>query len=81
MDMSKSEPQPYRLYTGGSVGPAIRHFRLQSGLTQVELADRVGITPTYLSRLENGLETEQLRRIVAVLKQLGVRMTLQKEDW
>jgi transcriptional regulator with XRE-family HTH domain len=79
--MSKSEPQPYRLYTGASVGPAIRHFRLQSGLTQAELADRVGISPSYLSRLENGQETEQLRRIVAILKQLGVRMTLQNEDW
>ena len=79
--MSKSEPQPYRLYIGASVGPAIRHFRLQSGLTQAELADRVGISPSYLSRLENGQETEQLRRIVAILKQLGVRMTLQNEDW
>ena len=33
------------------------------------------------SGLENGQETEQLRRIVAILKQLGVRMTLQNEDW
>jgi transcriptional regulator with XRE-family HTH domain len=79
--MSKSQQQPYRLYTGASVGPAIRHFRLQAGVTQAELADQVGISPSYLSRLENGRETEQLRRIVAILKQLGVRMTLQVEDW
>ena len=83
--MSKSDPsdqeQPFRVYTAASIGPAIRHYRLQEGLTQVELADRVGLTPSYLSRLENGQETEQLRRIVATLKQLGVRMTLQHADW
>lgn len=73
--------QPYRVYTAASVGPAIRHYRLQEGLTQAELADRVGLTTSYLSRLENGRETEQLRRIVALLKQLGVRMTLQHADW
>jgi transcriptional regulator with XRE-family HTH domain len=83
--MSKSNPgvqgQPFRVYTAASVGQAIRHYRLQAGLTQAQLADMVGITPSYLSRLEHGHETEQLRRIVAILKQLGVRMTLQRADW
>ncbi|HEY3843943.1 MAG TPA: helix-turn-helix transcriptional regulator [Acidimicrobiales bacterium] len=83
--MSKADPgadeQPFRVYTAASIGPAIRHYRLQEGLTQAELADRVGLTPSYLSRLENGQETEQLRRIVGILKQLGVRITLQHADW
>ena len=73
--------QPYRVYTGASMGPAIRHYRLQEGMTQAELADLVGLTPTYLSRLENGEGTEELRRIIRILKQLGVRMTLQHADW
>jgi transcriptional regulator with XRE-family HTH domain len=75
------EEQPYRVYTAASVGQAIRHYRLEEDISQVQLADLVGITPSYLSRLEHGLETEQLRRIVAILKQLGVRMTLQRADW
>jgi transcriptional regulator with XRE-family HTH domain len=83
MSKSKEEPenQAYRVYTGASIGPAIRHYRLQAGLTQVDLADLVGLTPTYLSRLENGEGTEELRRIIRILKQLGVRMTLQYADW
>lgn len=83
--MSKSnhgtQSQPFRVYTGASVGQAIRHYRLQSGLTQAQLAHIVGISPSYLSRLEHGQETEQLRRIVAILKQLRVRMTIQHADW
>jgi transcriptional regulator with XRE-family HTH domain len=76
-----SDEQPYRVYTGASIGPAIRHYRREAGLTQAELADVVGITSTYLSRLEKGQETEQLRRIVRILKELGVRMTLQHAEW
>jgi transcriptional regulator with XRE-family HTH domain len=83
--MNKSEigtaEQPYRIYTGASVGAALRHYRLQEGLTQAQLADLVGLSPTYLSRLENGEGTEELRRVIRILKQLGVRMTLQHADW
>ncbi|MGA7834503.1 MAG: helix-turn-helix transcriptional regulator [Acidimicrobiales bacterium] len=71
----------YRVYTAASIGAAIRHYRAQAGISQADLAESVGISPSYLSRLENGQETEQLRRIVAILKRLGVRMTLQKADW
>ena len=85
VDMNKSDSNstenPYRVYTAASIGPAIRHYRAEAGLTQSELADSVGLTPSYLSRLENGQETEQLRRIVAILKRLGIRITLQKADW
>jgi HTH-type transcriptional regulator/antitoxin HipB len=76
-----AKERPYRIYTGASVGPAIRHYRLQAGLTQAELANQVGLTPQYLSGLENGQETEQLRRVIRILKQLGVRMTLDHADW
>jgi transcriptional regulator with XRE-family HTH domain len=71
----------FRIYGGASIGTAIRHYREQAGLTQTELADRAGINRTYLSDLEGGTETEQLKRILRVLRQLGVRMTLDKADW
>jgi transcriptional regulator with XRE-family HTH domain len=64
-----------------AISAAIRHFRLQSGLSQAELAERTGLNRTYLSDLERGKETEQVRRILRVLKELGVRMTLERADW
>jgi transcriptional regulator with XRE-family HTH domain len=73
--------QPFRLYSASSLGPAIRHYRKEAGLTQAQLADMAGLNRSYLSELEQGSETEQVRRILRVLKLLGVRATLQKADW
>lgn len=79
LDMRTSGP--YRVYTPDSLGAAIRHYRQEVGLTQEELAKRAGLNRTYLSDLERGKETEQLRRVLRVLRQLGVRMTLERADW
>jgi HTH-type transcriptional regulator / antitoxin HipB len=71
----------FRVYTPDSLGAAIRHYRKEAGLTQADLANLTGLHRSYLSDLETGKETEQVRRILRVLKQLGVRMTLHKADW
>ena len=75
------EEKSFRIYTPASLGTAIRHYRRQAGLSQAELANRAGLNRTYLSDLEQGLETEQVKRLFRVLKQLGVRMSLDKVDW
>jgi len=72
---------PFRIYTAASLGAAIKHYRQEAGLSQAELAARSGLNRTYLSGLERGKETEQLRRLLRVLRQLGVRIILQKADW
>jgi hypothetical protein len=36
---------------------------------------------TYLAELEQGKETEQVRRILRLLRHLGVRMTVEEADW
>jgi transcriptional regulator with XRE-family HTH domain len=71
----------YRIYTAEALGAAIRHYRNEAGLSQADLAERSGLNRTYLSNLESGKETEQVRRILRVLRQLGVRMTLDKAEW
>lgn len=71
----------FRIYTPTSLGDAIRHYRTDAGLTQSQLAEQAGLRRSYLSELESGKETEQLKRIFRVLRQLGVRMSLDKADW
>jgi transcriptional regulator with XRE-family HTH domain len=72
---------PYRIYSAASLGDAIRHYRTDAGLTQAQLAGATGLQRSYLSELERGKETEQLTRILRLLRHLGVRMTLDKADW
>jgi transcriptional regulator with XRE-family HTH domain len=74
-------PGPYRVYSPASLGDAIRHYRNEAGLTQAQLAAATGQQRSYLSELEHGKETEQLTRVLRVLRHLGVRMTLDKADW
>ena len=71
----------FRVYTPQSLGAALRHFREQSGLSQAQVAEAVGVHRSYLSDLEQGKETEQVRRILRLLRHLGVRMVLERADW
>ena len=71
----------FRIYAPASLGQAIRHYRKEAGLTQAQLAEMTGLQRSYLSELESGKETEQVKRLLRVLRQLGVRMTLEKADW
>lgn len=73
--------EQFRIYSARSLGDAIKHYRGEAGLSQAELAERAGLNRSYLSALEQGHETEQVRRLLRVLKELGVRITLTKADW
>jgi len=81
MSTDNATPGPYRIYGAASLGDALRHYRTEAGLTQAQLAEATGLQRSYLSELERGKETEQLARILRLLRHLGVRMTLDKADW
>ncbi len=84
MQTSDGDTSPqgsYRIYGAESLGAAIRHFRRQAGLSQQELADKAGLNRTYLADIEGGKQTEQVRRTLRLLRQLGVRLTAGKADW
>jgi transcriptional regulator with XRE-family HTH domain len=71
----------HRIYAGDSFGKALQHFREEHGLTQGELASRVGLSRQYINELENGTGTERLDRLVRAFKELGVRIKVGPEDW
>jgi transcriptional regulator with XRE-family HTH domain len=50
-----------------ALGVALRTLRKRRGLSQAELAHAVGIQRSYLSQLENGDVTEQVKRVFDLL--------------
>lgn len=60
----------------------IRRSRLAAGLTQAELARRLGTTQSAVSRLEQGHEEPRLARLASILAACGVRasLTLHPDD-
>ena len=50
--------------TTAQFGERVRERRLQEGLSQVELAEKVGISRTYLSEIERGVATNLSWKVV-----------------
>ncbi len=61
----------FAIRTGKDLGGAVRQARLAAGLTQHQLAERVGVDRSYLARMESGLTVVLLDRAVRALRQLG----------
>lgn len=57
-------------------GRAIRSVRLEIGVTQAELARRMGTTPAYISGLETGRTNPTIGQLWAVAEALGVELHL-----
>lgn len=54
----------------------LREERLRAGLTQEQLAERIGTKKTYISRLENGKADVQLNTLFRIFEGLGRRVSL-----
>ena len=57
-----------------AIGRRIKIARIRTGLTQEELADRVGISPTHISNVETGSTRVSLTSLVHLANELGVTM-------
>lgn len=54
----------------------LKEERLRAGLTQEQLAERIGTKKTYISRLENGKSDVQLNTLFRIFEGLGRRISL-----
>jgi HTH-type transcriptional regulator/antitoxin HipB len=60
-----------------SVSEMLKEARKQAGLTQEQLADKVGTKKSYISRLENGKCDVQLSTLYRLFEEgLGRRITI-----
>ncbi len=58
------------------VGRAVRRARLQAGLTQSALAERLGLTPAYLTNVEAGRVNITAAKLAEIADALGAALTV-----
>lgn len=55
------------------VGVAIRHFRYEAGLSQDGLADRMDVSPSYISMLESGKRYPSIEMLIRIALALNIK--------
>lgn len=58
------------------IGEQLKQERLKAGLTQEQLADRIGTKKSFISRVEKGRADIQLSTLVRLFKGLGRQVSV-----
>jgi transcriptional regulator with XRE-family HTH domain len=61
----------YMVITAQDLGAALKHFRTEAGVTQVDAAEAMGIGQPYLSSLEGGKFSSSLTHALRLLRFVG----------
>lgn len=56
------------------IGEQIKKFRTQRGMTQNDLAERIGLTEKQISKIETGVHYPMFENFVKIMDVLGVQM-------
>lgn len=59
-----------------NIGPTIKKYREHNNVTQLQLAEKVKVTPTYISALENNRKDPSLSLLNNISKELNVPMEI-----
>lgn len=62
-----------------AVGSAIRRARLEAGLTQSQIADRMGVNASYVANLEAGRTNPTVGQLNAIASALGAKLEISFE--
>jgi transcriptional regulator with XRE-family HTH domain len=56
------------------LGKRIRQIRLESGMTQQDLAEKVGITEKQISKIETGVHYPKFENFIKILESFNISM-------
>ena len=71
--------RPYAVHAAEQLPALLKAFRKEAGLTQGEVAARLGVTQQTLSALERNAQKVSAERLLHLLGILGVEMVLQEK--
>jgi transcriptional regulator with XRE-family HTH domain len=63
-----------------NIGQQLTAIRMAKDITQVDLAGRLGIGPTYLSKMENGRTSYTVKLFAKWCNELGVEVRVVMES-
>lgn len=66
--ISKTTKQDFKL------GRKIQKVRKEAGITQEELADKIGVTTTWIGYIETGYRRPNLKMIYKIARVLGIKV-------
>ncbi len=69
--------QTIRVNTGADLGRAIAEIRSAQSISQADLAELVGLSPNYISKIETGRTSSILEHELRVLRRLGATITIE----
>jgi HTH-type transcriptional regulator/antitoxin HipB len=75
--MNKIIPNGNIARSAQDIGKLVKTKRKQDGLTQTELAELCQIGTRFLSELENGKPTLHFDKVMLVLQNLGLQMSVE----
>lgn len=58
-----------------NLGKNLKKYRLDCGMTQEILAEKIGIHPTYVGKLESGKNNPSVKLLFKVSRALGVKLS------
>jgi predicted transcriptional regulator len=73
-----SKNSDYRVSVPEDLGTALRHFRTQNNVSQMEAAEWEGVSQPYLSNLESGKFGSSLNHALRLLRLLGYEVVVRR---
>lgn len=71
-------PDEYRVTVPKDLGAALKHFRTAAGVSQAGAAGRVGLTQSYVSRLESGEFGTSVTQALRLLRLVGCEVVVRR---
>jgi HTH-type transcriptional regulator / antitoxin HipB len=74
-----TKPLTWQIRSGADLGRSIADLRGRQGMTQSELAVRVGLSRDYLAKIEGGRTVSLLEHSLRILRRMGATVTISWE--
>lgn len=80
MSQAPTSRTEFPIRIAGHLGPTIRGYRVQAGMSQEQIAKRLGISQQSYSRMERNAGSASMDSLLPVLSILGVEFILRKTE-